>query len=367
MPRKPGMTDDKIIKLYKSGMPFKELQSIIGLSDRAIRNVMYKHGIEMNREQSSGQPRKHKVNEDFFKVWTHEMAWVLGLFVTDGCVNKQLHSISFAQKDETILQMIANFMGADYVIYSKRSSATIPSLFINSKKIKKDLNNLGISANKSMIVSFPKVPNEYLPAFLRGAIDGDGWVDIEGYRMNITTGSKSFVYSVASIFESWNLNFSITHIKSQANNLIYRIWVKGKNDLLQLANILYSNEIGYYINHKRINMIQHSNWQLRRLENLLNTENFTLSKMCNWIMVDGKLIKNSTIYNPRVKFRTNLSQTILDQLNIWANELNIHVNYLIENGLQNLLLTNEAIEFNKKSRPKDRIQFKTTYNSQLLE
>ncbi|WP_251345211.1 hypothetical protein [Heyndrickxia oleronia] len=63
----------------------------------------------------------------------------------------------------------------------------------------------------------------------------------------------------------------------------------------------------------------------------MNTENFTLSKMCNWIMVDGKLIKNSTIYNPRVKFRTNLSQTILDQLNIWANELNIHVNYLIEN------------------------------------
>nr|WP_259545328.1 hypothetical protein [Heyndrickxia oleronia] len=98
MPRKPGMTDDKIIKLYKSGMPFKELQSIIGLSDRAIRNVMYKHGIEMNREQSSGQPRKHKVNEDFFKVWTHEMAWVLGLFVTDGCVNKQLHSISFDTK-----------------------------------------------------------------------------------------------------------------------------------------------------------------------------------------------------------------------------------------------------------------------------
>lgn len=178
--------------------------------------------------------------------------------------------------------------------------------------------------------------------------------------MNITTGSKSFVYSVASIFESWNLNFSITHIKSQANNLIYRIWVKGKNDLLQLANILYSNEIGYYINHKRINMIQHSNWQLRRLENLLNTENFTLSKMCNWIMVDGKLIKNSTIYNPRVKFRTNLSQTILDQLNIWANELNIHVNYLIENGLQNLLLTNEAIEFNKN------LAQKIVFNSKLL-
>ncbi|WP_102275589.1 hypothetical protein [Cytobacillus massiliigabonensis] len=56
---------------------------IIGLSDRAIRNVIYKHGIEMNREQFSGQPQKHKVNEDFFKIWTYEMAWVLGLFITE--------------------------------------------------------------------------------------------------------------------------------------------------------------------------------------------------------------------------------------------------------------------------------------------
>ena len=59
MPRNPGMTDEVIIQMYKSGMSFKEMIPIIGLSDRSIRNVMYKHGVEMNREQSSGQPRKH--------------------------------------------------------------------------------------------------------------------------------------------------------------------------------------------------------------------------------------------------------------------------------------------------------------------
>ena len=98
MPRYPGITDEIIIEMYKSGMSFKEMVPIIGLSDRAIRNVMYKHGIEMNREQSSGQPRRHRVNEDFFKVWSHEMAWVLGMFVTDGCVNNKIHSISFYAK-----------------------------------------------------------------------------------------------------------------------------------------------------------------------------------------------------------------------------------------------------------------------------
>lgn len=53
MPRNPGITDEAIIKMYKSGMPYKEMVSRIGISDRSIRNVMYKHGVKMNREQSS--------------------------------------------------------------------------------------------------------------------------------------------------------------------------------------------------------------------------------------------------------------------------------------------------------------------------
>lgn len=60
MPRKPGISDEYIINLYKSQMPYKEMSERTGLSDRAIRNVIVKHGIPMNREQSSGQPRKIK-------------------------------------------------------------------------------------------------------------------------------------------------------------------------------------------------------------------------------------------------------------------------------------------------------------------
>ena len=110
------MTDEMIINMYKSGMSYKEMQPITGLSDRAIRNVMYKHGIEMNRKQFSGQPRKHKVNQDFFKSWTDEMAWVLGLFITEGHVSTRTHSIIFAQNEERILRLVAKYMDADYVL-----------------------------------------------------------------------------------------------------------------------------------------------------------------------------------------------------------------------------------------------------------
>ena len=67
------------------------------------------------------------------------MAWVLGLLVTDGTINKALNSIYFAQKDERILQSIAKYMDADYVLASNKKIGATPILIVNSKEIKKDL------------------------------------------------------------------------------------------------------------------------------------------------------------------------------------------------------------------------------------
>ena len=259
MARNPGITDENIINMYKSGMPFKEMVPIIELTDRAIRNVLYKHGVEMNREQSSGQPRKHKVNEAFFKVWTHEMAWVLGMFITDGCVSRNTHSITFSQKDENILRKIAEYMDADFVLAATGKTRQTPTLIINSKEIKKDLKELGILDNKSLNVPFPDIPNEFLPSFVRGVIDGDGWVQKTGYVMNITTASIQFAKGLLAIFHSWDLRSEITTEVSKANHKIYRVWVKGKYELPKLAKIIYENISNHnYILHKKVKMTIHS-------------------------------------------------------------------------------------------------------------
>ena len=86
MPRKPRITDEYIIFLYKSEVPYKEMTIKTGFSSRAIHKILCKHNVKMNREQYAEQPRKNKVNEDFFKTWSDEMAWVLGMIVTDGNV-----------------------------------------------------------------------------------------------------------------------------------------------------------------------------------------------------------------------------------------------------------------------------------------
>ncbi|WP_203362643.1 rRNA methyltransferase [Bacillus sp. REN10] len=68
----------------------------------------------------------------------------------------------------------------------------------------------------------------------------------------------------------------------------------------------------------------------------------------------------------RIKFRTNISQSLLERLSELADEHDTYVNYLLESGLENVLAEG-VITFDKKTRPKDRVQYKTTYDEQLLD
>ncbi|MFD1040019.1 LAGLIDADG family homing endonuclease, partial [Virgibacillus byunsanensis] len=98
-----------------------------------------------------------------------------------------------------------------------------------------------------------------LVVLIRGVIDGDGWVQRNGYVMNVTTGSSHFANGLLSVFESWGLRSEITSTVSQAGNPIYRIWVKGKRDLPKLAKIIYNNVTKEnYVQHKRERISQRS-------------------------------------------------------------------------------------------------------------
>lgn len=351
MPRHTGITDEEIIEMYKSGISYKEMEAKIGLTSRAILNVVHKHGMQANREQFSGRPRKNAVNEDFFKTWSHEMAWVLGLFITDGNVSSKLHSISFSQKDESILRIIAQYMEADYVLAPFGPTMQTPTLIINSKEMKLDLEKMGIGPRKSFTVPFPYVPEEFLPSFVRGVIDGDGWVSRDGYVMHITSASNGFAKELLSVFQSWGLN---SHISQLSDKNIYRIWVKGKQELLKLADKIYDNTNSEdFLVHKRVFMTQHA-------KNPYVVEDKKEDQ--RWVIENGRTVPLLT--NKRVVFRTNISKEFLDLIEMTATTHGVHRNILFENGIKNLL-EQERI-FISKELKKDRVQFKTTFNPELM-
>lgn len=83
-----------------------------------------------------------------------------------------------------------------------------------------------------------------------------------------------------------------------------------------------------------------------------------------WKNVKGRLIPITD--DSRVKFRTSISQSLLTKLSEMAEQHDTHVNYLLENGMHKLL-QQQTITYDKKLRPKDRVQYKTTYDKALLE
>ncbi|WP_186278746.1 LAGLIDADG family homing endonuclease [Lysinibacillus sp. BW-2-10] len=355
MPRKSGVTDEMIIKLYKSGTPFKEMKSITGLTDRGIHYVLNKHKVKPIREKGSGQPRKHKVNEDFFKVWTHEMAWILGMFVTDGTVSSKTHSINFSQKDERILKLIAKYMNADYVLTPFGKTKQTPSLIINSLEIKQDLEKMRITANKSLTLPFPPVPKEFMPSFIRGVIDGDGYVSRFGYTMNVTSGSELFANSLLQVFQNWGFNSYINKQLTPNGNNIYRVCINGKENLAVLSDIIYKYaKVDDFHIYKRVYMSQHS-------KNPYLVEDTRDPKA--WEIVDGKIIH--VFNNPKQSIKTTISKQLIDSLKEISKQNKTFINSLVEPVIEEIIKNEIDYTIRKNLKPTDRIEFRTTFNSEV--
>ncbi|OCA90710.1 hypothetical protein A8F94_02200 [Bacillus sp. FJAT-27225] len=317
----------EIAHLYKSGVKTSEIAKKFGLSDRGVTLILNKLGVTM---RPTGY-RKYELNESFFREWSNEMAWVLGLVVTDGCVDPNNQSVSISQKDPYLLEKIKKLMNYSGPLNKSRNQE-LYSLIINSKVIKSDLNKLGVTARKSLTIKFPSCPATYLPHFVRGVIDGDGHVDQQGYMVTVTSGSIFFSEGLLSVLQTWGLRSKIHTVKSNNKIPIYRIIVSGKESVKSLSEIIYINGDDNCVLSKRDKMMRYP---------YINPE------------------------TKRVKFRTTISSTVLERLNIIAMENKTFTNYLLETGIKHIL-ANPGISFGKKKQS-DRILYKTSYNRDLLE
>lgn len=167
----------------------------------------------MERDKRGGYNRK-KVDENFFKVWSPKMAYVLGFIYADGAVEDCRESsrtcyLSLANNDIDILRQMLIAMSAKQTV-QKRNPRTIKirdkeywcktsySVRIGNKIIYDDLIKLGLCPRKSLVIKLPEIPHNYFEYFLRGYFDGDGCINIEKKmknRVNIVfaSGSKIFI------------------------------------------------------------------------------------------------------------------------------------------------------------------------------
>src|SRR3989344_9028123 len=111
-------------------------------------------------------PIYKKINKNFFKKWTQNMAYVLGFFAADGnlSINKRGGCyISFQSKDEQIILDIRQAIGSQNKIsirFNKFNKGKFYRLQIGSKEIVKILQDMGFNTSKTKHLPFPHVPQK---------------------------------------------------------------------------------------------------------------------------------------------------------------------------------------------------------------
>jgi hypothetical protein len=154
-------------------------------------------------------PVKRKVNKDFFKDWSPEMAYVLGFFTADGSMyetNRGTRYIDFTSVDRELIEQIRVTFNSNHKIGERVTRAdhrNVHHLQIGSKDIFSDLRRLGMRPRKTDSLHLPEVPDQYFGDFVRGYFDGDGTVWVGTIHANREVNS----IGITTRFTSSTLDF----------------------------------------------------------------------------------------------------------------------------------------------------------------
>ena len=220
--------------------------------NRSISSVNHKGSrlslIRQNRK------RVYTLNYDFFKNWKPEMAYILGLFFSDGNVgsDKRQANIHLHKNDYHILEKISKIMETNRPV---KTYSDASYLRIDSKIIVNDLINLGCVPRKSLILKFPKIKDKFLSHFVRGYFDGDGSI----YFNKPNTIKISFIGTKIFLEELQMKLHKLLVLKRhpiRKDRTFYLFEYYG-DDARKLCEWMYKNSKGLYLERKKNRFDKH--------------------------------------------------------------------------------------------------------------
>lgn len=184
------------------------------------------------------------VNNEFFKEWTPELAYVIGFFIADGSLSNYYKSgkknVVFSNKteDRDVIEKIANVCGYKNKVLNFKNGMS--RIVFAGDFIYNFFVDLGFTNSKTFSVEIPeKLLNlkELHPHLIRGIFDGDGSIQVRKRRIHLypqcnIVGTEMVIDFIAKVFEFYN---SVGPHKS-----IYRINFNGKN-AVKFFNYIYKN------------------------------------------------------------------------------------------------------------------------------
>jgi len=154
-------------------------------------------------------PIYKKVNVNFFKKWSSDMAYVLGFFMADGSIDinpRGSHYLSIQICDKELLESIKEALGSNHKISIRKGFENENDKYrlqIGRKEMFQDLIKLGVNQQKAYTMKMPNVPKKYFGDFVRGYFDGDGNV----WSGFVHKERKTQTLVIHTVFTSCSQNF----------------------------------------------------------------------------------------------------------------------------------------------------------------
>ncbi len=241
--RKRLLDVKEMVAMYKEGYSTSEIGKAANVTPRYVRTILHANDVSL-RPRGSWK-RKYTLNEDYFKTWSNNMAYILGFFAADGNLPKDNQTVSFSQKDPDILEKIKKEINSNQPLYQNAKTG-VYVLNLNSKILKHDLMELhGFRPNKSAVLEFPEIPEPYLHHFIRGYFDGDGYVNYEQFEVVFVGGSIAFMERLRKILTKQNLNTTIRYYSNYT-----RVYLRGRKTIKLFAEWIYRREGEIFLQRK---------------------------------------------------------------------------------------------------------------------
>lgn len=250
-----NLTKEKLINLYlDERKSLGDIAKIYSVSRTAIYRKLNTHGIKQRsksearieaQKQNKVPQQFYDINEDFFSIWSPEMAYVFGLILTDGCVS-DAGVISLCINDRELLEKVKKALRSEHKITLSKHQKGLYYFHFAREKLVADLAKLGVLPRKSLTIKFPKVPERYLVDFIRGVFDGDGSVMLNKKSKNFPlvtkffSGSEDFINGIEIKLQELSMPKRTIYQQKTKNGIYYTI-VYGHKNSIKLFNILYKD------------------------------------------------------------------------------------------------------------------------------
>ncbi|HEV2761733.1 MAG TPA: LAGLIDADG family homing endonuclease, partial [Pyrinomonadaceae bacterium] len=193
------------VEYQKKNRSTADIAAELGASRQTVDSYLRRSGVP-SRGRGSRRIYPELTDVDgFLGPSTDWHAYWLGFIAADGCIHKTMLRIKLKAADRELLDNFRGKICPALKIKTGLASGKYPyaELTAHSRRLVDTLSRWGICQNKTLTLTFPAVPAQFLPAYIRGYFDGDGtifWRQRGTYTEGVcrfTSGSPAFLEAMA--------------------------------------------------------------------------------------------------------------------------------------------------------------------------